>query len=74
MTAEKWLKFSVPIQGLLLLSQLATGLNYASIPWSVYQVVHLGGGILLAVLVFIHVLINRDWLQKAYRRRMAPHK
>ena len=74
MTAEKWLKFSVPIQGLLLLSQLATGLNYARIPWTVYQVVHFGGGVLLAVLVIVHVVINRDWLQKAYRRRQAAQK
>lgn len=64
-----WLRVTIPLQGLLLLSQLVTGLNADRIPPGIYQVVHEGGGILLVVLVSIHVLINWDWVHKNYFKR-----
>jgi hypothetical protein len=66
-----WLRATIPLQGLLLLSQLVTGLNADRIPPRIYQVVHEGGGILLVVLVLIHVLINWGWIHKSYFKRTS---
>ena len=67
MTAQKWLRISIPIQGFLLLSQLGTGLNFDRIPYRLYRIVHIGGGLLLVTLVAIHVALNWDWGRKVYR-------
>ncbi|HEY3377427.1 MAG TPA: hypothetical protein VGL77_08020 [Armatimonadota bacterium] len=69
MIPEHWLRVSIPLQGLLVLSQLITGLNVDRIPPSTYTIVHIGGGVLLVVLIVIHVVINADWVKKTYRRR-----
>ena len=67
--ANTWLRISIPIQGLLVLSQVITGLNMDRIPPATYGIVHVGGGLLLFVLLIIHAVLNRDWLLKTYRRR-----
>jgi len=74
MTANRWLRISIPIQGFLVLWQLATALlaYFNRIPDNVFLPIHLGGGVLLVALVAIHVWINRDWLAKAYRRGEEP--
>ncbi len=72
MNANRWLKVSIPVQGLLLLSQLVTGLNVDRIPDATYRIVHLGGGSLLVALVLIHVGLNWGWVRTQYRRKPAP--
>ena len=75
MTADKWLRISIPIQGFLLLWQLGTGLNVDRITNSfsdlTYRIVHIGGGSLLILLVIIHLAINWGWVRKTYGRK-AP--
>ncbi len=74
MTANNWLRISIPIQGLLILSQLITGLNAEHIPPNVYAIVHVGGGLTLGLLVIVHVTLNWDWIRKQYFARLMPQQ
>lgn len=69
MTANAWLRATIPIQGALLLSQLITGLNADDIPYRVYEIVHTLTGILLVILVAIHLALNWGWVRKQYGGR-----
>lgn len=68
---NRWLAITIPLQAILILSQVITGLNRDSIPDKTYELVHEGGGILLLTLVIVHVIINWGWLRTTYftRRR-----
>ena len=68
MTAERWLRISIPIQGFLVLWQVVTALLVDHIPDAVFKVIHPLGGLLLVLLLVAHVVINWDWVRKAYRR------
>ena len=65
---ERWLRISIPIQALLLLNQVVTGLNVDRIPDRIYIIVHLGGGLLFTALVAVHVAVNWDWVRKYWRK------
>lgn len=69
MSKETWLRIIIPIQGILILSQLTTGLNEDRIPHETYELVHVNGGILLFILVVFHVALNWDWIKKNYFKR-----
>ena len=68
MFAKTWLKISIPIQFLLLISQALTGLNHDRIPDLTYQYVHVLPGLLLVTLVLVHLAINWDWVRANYFR------
>ncbi len=63
------LKVLNPILGVLLVSQIATGLFGASIPYETFETVHEGGGILLGVVVVLHVILNWNWIRASYFRK-----
>lgn len=72
--ANKWLVISIPIQAILMLSELITGLNSERIPPGTYEIVHEGGGILLVTMVVIHAIINWPWIRSHYFTRNSQKK
>ncbi|HEX2950499.1 MAG TPA: hypothetical protein VHV83_13195 [Armatimonadota bacterium] len=55
---KKWLAITIPVQAILIISEVITGLNRDGIKDSTYELVHEGGGFLLLALVIVHVIIN----------------
>ena len=58
-----------PIMGLLILSQLTTGLNFSRLPPDFFRVVHIGGGVTLFFLVCAHLTLNWGWVRKFFLHR-----
>ncbi len=58
-----------PIIGLLVLSQVSTGLLNDNLPDWLFPIVHEAGGILLAIGVALHVTLNFGWVRSNYLKR-----
>lgn len=68
MSKNKILLITNPLMGLLVISQLVTGLNADRLgKW--FDTVHVIPGILLAVLVVVHVVLNWPWVRTSYFKR-----
>ncbi len=63
------LKILNPILGLLVLSQLLTGMLHGHLSDELFEVVHKGGGSVLVVAAALHLLLNWSWVRNAYFRR-----
>lgn len=63
------LKVVNPVLGVLLVSQLVTGLVGDSLPHEVFEVLHEGGGIALVAMAVLHVILNWSWVRANYLRR-----
>jgi hypothetical protein len=63
------LKILNPVLGLLLVSQVTTGLSGEALPHEVFEVLHEGGGILLAIVAATHVVLNWNWIRANYGRK-----
>ncbi len=74
MTKVTALKIINPLLGLLLLSQILTGLLSDHIPYEVFDAVHGGGGIALAVLATLHVILNWSWIKANFFRKAPTAK
>ncbi|HMA63374.1 MAG TPA: hypothetical protein VKP78_12040 [bacterium] len=57
------LKIINPILGILILNQIFTGFFHDSISHKTFDIVHKGGGVLLAVGVVLHLILNRKWIK-----------
>lgn len=58
-----------PIMGLLMISQLLTGLNVQRIPYNVFGIIHVGGGVTLFLLFCGHLTLNWGWFQRFFLHR-----
>ena len=58
-----------PIIGLLVLSQVFTGLFNDKLPAWLFPPVHEGGGILLLCGAALHVTLNFGWVRSTYLKR-----
>ena len=65
------LKILNPVLGILLVSQLATGALHSRIPHEVFEIVHGGGGILLAAGVGLHLILNWSWIKANFLRKQG---
>lgn len=66
MTKPTALKIVNPILGILLLAQLLSGMLAPVIPRDWFGALHLGGGILLALVAALHVILNWSWIKATY--------
>ena len=66
MTRNTALKILNPIMGVLVISQITTGLTGGSLPHEVFEIVHEGGGISLAVASVLHLILNWNWIRANY--------
>ncbi len=69
MFAKIWLRVTVPIQSLLLIALLVTGLGANHFSPRVFEIVHKGGGLLFVALTVVHVALNRVWIKKNYFKK-----
>jgi hypothetical protein len=65
----KTLRYINPIIGLLILSQLLSGLFNRMLHYETFEIIHKGGGILFFVVVIIHVALNWSWVKTTYLRK-----
>jgi len=63
------LKVVNPILGLLVVSQLLSGLFGEALLHEVFEVIHQGGGILIAITASLHLLLNWNWVKANYFRK-----
>jgi protein-S-isoprenylcysteine O-methyltransferase Ste14 len=57
------LKILNPILALLLLNQILVGLFHGFVPRDVFEILHQGGGIVLATAALLHVILNWNWVK-----------
>lgn len=60
------LKIINPILGLLVASQVLTGLCGGLLPGEVFDLVHKGGGFVCAAFALLHVSLNWNWIKATY--------
>ena len=68
------LKIVNPILGILLVSQITTGLLGGTLSREVFEIVHKKGGILLAIVVSLHVTLNWPWIKTTFFTKSASHQ
>ena len=69
MNKTKALKILNPILGVLLLNQLLVGLLHDALPRKVFEVMHEGGGVLLALGVLLHLILNWNWVRTNFLKK-----
>jgi hypothetical protein len=74
MTRTAILKVLNPILGILLLNQIMTGLLHEMLPHEAFEVLHERGGIALAVVAVLHVILNWNWVKANFRRKASTVK
>jgi len=57
-----------PILAILVLNQVVTGLLHDSLPEQVFELLHVGGGILLAIGAALHLILNWNWIRASYSK------
>lgn len=73
-TKSALLRVTIPIQGLLLITLLVSGLAADEMSPRAFHVIHVHGGILLVALTFVHIALNWSWIVNSYfkgRRKKA---
>jgi len=63
MTKNRAHKMLNPILAVLILNQAVTAALHDFLPDEVFEVLHGGGGALLAVGVLLHVILNWSWVR-----------
>ncbi|MBC8206291.1 MAG: DUF4405 domain-containing protein [Kiritimatiellales bacterium] len=66
------LKVINPILAVLVISQLLSGIFGHSLPYKAFEVLHRGGGYVLAVVIVLHLILNWNWVKATYFKRPAP--
>jgi hypothetical protein len=68
------LKILNPILGVLLVNQIVTGLLHEYLLDEVYEILHGGGGLLLAAATIVHVIMNWNWVKANFLKRNVVRK
>lgn len=63
------LKVINPILGLLIVNQMLTGIFNGGLSHDAFEILHEGGGYLLAVGIAIHVVLNWNWIKTSYFKK-----
>ncbi len=72
MTKTVALKIVNPVLGIVVLTQVLTGLLHGLMSRDAFETVHLVGGILIVVLVALHVTLNWPWIKANFFRPGQP--
>jgi len=67
MNKQKMLKIVNPVLGLLLVNQAVTGIMHDSLPHEAFEILHMGG-LLLVLLAAVHVWLNWSWVKANFLR------
>jgi hypothetical protein len=74
MTRNTLLKFLNPVLGLLVVNQILTGLlagELFKLSPNAFEILHEDGGIVLAILVILHLILNWNWIKATYFKRAS---
>lgn len=63
------LKILNPVLAVLFLNQILTGILHGAIPKEAYEFLHEGGGMVTAVAVLVHVILNWNWVKANFLRK-----
>ena len=63
------LKIMNPILGLLLLNQVLTAIFHAGLSHEAFEILHEGGGYVLAVGIALHLFLNWNWVKTSYFKK-----
>jgi len=66
MTRNTLLKILNLLLGLLMLNQVLTGFFHGSFSHEAYELLHEGGGVALAVVTVLHLIMNWNWIKISY--------
>jgi hypothetical protein len=71
MQRNTFLKILNPVFGVLMLNQIASGLLREFLPYEVFVILHKRGGLVLAVIAVLHVILNWGWVKASFFRRTS---
>ena len=74
MKRNDMLKIVNPVLAVLLINQLFTALLHDLLPKEVFEVLHGGGGITLAVVATIHIILNWNWVKANFLKKHQGDK
>ena len=63
MKRNTMLKVLNPILGVLLVNQIVTGIFHEALSHDAFEIMHQGGGLVLAVVAISHVILNWNWVK-----------
>jgi hypothetical protein len=69
MNRIKMLKYINPIIAVLVVNQLLSAIFSGMLHPETFEVLHKGGGVLLFIGVFVHVVLNWGWVKSTYLRK-----
>lgn len=68
------LKALNPVIAILLVNQLLSGFFSGRISHRSFEIRHEGGGIVLAIAIALHVILNWNWIKSSYFAKASPRK
>ena len=66
MKKTKMLKYINPIIGILILTQLLSGIFNRTLHYETFEIIHKGGGVLFFIGVITHVALNWGWVKTTF--------
>lgn len=68
MKRNTMLKILNPILGVLIVNQILSALFSDALPHEAFEIMHEGGGFVLATGILLHVILNWNWVKANYFR------
>lgn len=65
------LKILNPILAALFLNQVIVGLCHKLLPHEAFEILHQGGGIFLTTAIFLHVILNWNWVKANFFMKIS---
>jgi hypothetical protein len=74
MNRNSILKMLNPIIGIMMLSQILTGVFGRQLPGWVFENFHKHAGVVLGFVIAFHIILNWNWIKASYFRKPATSK
>lgn len=74
MKRNTMLKIVNPVLGVLVISQILTGLLADTLPPKAFEILHEDGGFLLAGVAALHLILNWNWVKANFFKRTPAAK
>ena len=74
MSRNSILKILNPVIGIMMLSQILTGVFGRQIPRWAFVNFHKHAGVVLGIVIVFHIILNWNWIKASYFRKHSPSK